>query len=118
MAEESGLIVEIGNWVLSEAARQRAEWHARGLADGLTVAVNVSPLQFKRGTVLPTLLRLQREYGLSSGFLELEVTESMLMEGTERTIEDLTAIRQPVSYTHLTLPTKEDECRSRWSPYH
>lgn len=94
VAEESGLIVEIGNWVLSEAARQRAEWHARGLADGLTVAVNVSPLQFKRGTVLPTLLRLQREYGLSSGFLELEVTESMLMEGTERTIEDLTAIRQ------------------------
>ena len=94
VAEESGLIVEIGNWVLTEAAQQRAEWHKRGLADNLTLAVNVSPLQFKRGTVLPTLLKLQRQYGLSSGFLELEVTESMLMEGTERTIEDLTAIRQ------------------------
>jgi diguanylate cyclase (GGDEF)-like protein/PAS domain S-box-containing protein len=94
VAEESGLIVEIGNWVLTEAARQRAEWHKRGLADDLTLAVNVSPLQFKRGTVLPTLLKLQRQYGLGSGFLELEVTESMLMEGTERTIEDLTAIRQ------------------------
>ncbi|ANH75158.1 diguanylate cyclase domain protein [Ralstonia insidiosa] len=94
VAEESGLIVDIGNWVLAEAAQQRADWHARGLADDLTIAVNVSPLQFKRGTVLPTLLKLQRQYGLGSGFLELEVTESMLMEGTERTIEDLTAIRQ------------------------
>ncbi|MRS97488.1 EAL domain-containing protein [Ralstonia pickettii] len=94
VAEESGLIVEIGNWVLTEAAQQHAEWHKRGLADDLTLAVNVSPLQFKRGTVLPTLLKLQRQYGLGSGFLELEVTESMLMEGTERTIEDLTAIRQ------------------------
>jgi len=94
VAEESGLIVDIGNWVLEEAAHQRAEWHARGLADDLTIAVNVSPLQFKRGTVLPMLLKLQRQYGLGSGFLELEVTESMLMEGTERTIEDLTAIRQ------------------------
>ncbi|WP_296228954.1 EAL domain-containing protein [Ralstonia sp. UBA689] len=94
VAEESGLIVEIGNWVLAEAAHQRAEWHARGLGDELTIAVNVSPLQFKRGTVLPALLKLQRQYGLGSGFLELEVTESMLMEGTERTIDDLTAIRQ------------------------
>lgn len=94
VAEESGLIVDIGNWVLTEAVHQRAEWHAHGLADDLTIAVNVSPLQFKRGTVLPTLLKLQRQYGLGSGFLELEVTESMLMEGTERTIEDLTAIRQ------------------------
>ncbi|MEA9550234.1 EAL domain-containing protein, partial [Escherichia coli] len=67
VAEESGLIVEIGNWVLTEAARQRAEWHKRGLADDLTLAVNVSPLQFKRGTVLPTLLKLQRQYGLGSG---------------------------------------------------
>lgn len=94
VAEESGLVVEIGNWVLAEAAQQRAAWHARGLGEDLTIAVNVSPLQFKRGTVLPTLLRLQRQHGLGSGFLELEVTESMLMEGTERTIEDLTAIRQ------------------------
>jgi len=94
VAEESGLIVEIGNWVLAEAAQQRAQWHARGLGEDLTISVNVSPLQFKRGTVLPTLLKLQRQYGLGSGFLELEVTESMLMEGTERTIEDLTAIRQ------------------------
>ena len=94
MAEESGLIVEIGNWVLEEAARQRAAWREIGVDDDIVICVNASPLQFRRGTVLPTLLRLKREYGFESGFLEIEVTESMLMDNAGRMIEDLMAIRQ------------------------
>lgn len=94
MAEESGLIVEIGNWVLEEAARQRAVWRDLGVEDAIVISVNASPLQFRRGTVLPTLLRLKREYGFDSGFLEIELTESMLMDSAGRMIEDLMAIRQ------------------------
>lgn len=94
MAEESGLIVDIGNWVLEEAARQRAAWRDIGVEDDVVICVNASPLQFRRGTVLPTLLRLKREYGFDSGFLEIEVTESMLMDNAGRMIEDLMAIRQ------------------------
>lgn len=94
MAEESGLIVDIGNWVLEEAARQRAAWREIGVEDDVVICVNASPLQFRRGTVLPTLLRLKREYGFDSGFLEIEVTESMLMDSAGRMIEDLMAIRQ------------------------
>lgn len=94
MAEESGLIVDIGNWVLEEAARQRAAWRDIGVEDDVVICVNASPLQFRRGTVLPTLLRLKREHGFDSGFLEIEVTESMLMDNAGRMIEDLMAIRQ------------------------
>jgi diguanylate cyclase (GGDEF)-like protein/PAS domain S-box-containing protein len=94
MAEESGLIVDIGNWVLEEAARQRAAWRDLGVEDDVVICVNASPLQFRRGTVLPTLLRLKREHGFDSGFLEIELTESMLMDSAGRMIEDLMAIRQ------------------------
>lgn len=74
LAEESNLIIEISEWVLSEACRVAASWDRP-----LTVAVNLSAVQFQRGD-LPTLVqRILLETGLSPGRLELEITESVLI---------------------------------------
>ncbi len=75
LAEESGLIVPIGEWVLREACREAAAWPA-----SLQVAVNLSPAQFQHGD-LPTLVHsVLLETGLNPNRLELEITENLLME--------------------------------------
>jgi diguanylate cyclase (GGDEF)-like protein len=81
VAEESGLIVEMGAWVLREACRQMKEWQALGLAHA-RVAVNVSPVQLAREDFEPTLLRILSETGLDPGLLDLELTETALVKNT------------------------------------
>lgn len=82
VAEENGMIVPIGEWVLQEACRQAAAWSTSGLAP-LTVSVNMSAGQFKRGRLVENICRILQETGLDPGFLEIELTESMLIEDTE-----------------------------------
>lgn len=79
-AEESGLIIPIGEWVLRESCRQIAEWRRSGIAIP-KVAVNVSPRQLGRGEMPPLVRRVLAEYGLQPAQLELEVTESVAALG-------------------------------------
>lgn len=78
-AERSGIIVDIGDWVVREACRECARWHSLG-HDSLSVAVNVSPVQFKRGQLLALVAEALQESSLEANVLELEITESLLMD--------------------------------------
>ena len=82
VAEESGLIVPIGAWVMKEACRQAMAWRRAGLPQ-LTMAVNLSAVQFRRGDVEQTLISALEESGFDPAFLELELTESILIHNTE-----------------------------------
>jgi len=82
IAEESGLIVPISEWVLREACRQAAAWARAGMA-GLVVAVNVSGVHFKRGDLEQSVIAALEESGLDAALLELELTESILISNSE-----------------------------------
>lgn len=82
--EETGMIVEVGDWVLQTALRQLADWHRRGW-DGLTMAVNLSSRQFERSGLPEMLERALNEHGLDPGVLELEITEGTLMQDVAST---------------------------------
>jgi len=81
-AEETGLIVPIGRWVLQEACRQAARWQAAGLPR-LFVAVNLSAIQFRQGAVEADVRDALAATGLDPGLLELELTESILLQSDE-----------------------------------
>ena len=87
-AESSGLIVEIGQWVLQEACRQMQEWHEAGHS-GLTISVNLSPVQFQRGNIEAVIAQALAQSGLSAQSLDLEVTESTLVQEAELFIQTL-----------------------------
>ncbi len=91
IAEESGLIVQLGNWVLDEVCRQTRQWQEQGLHP-VRVAVNVSPLQLTRSDFSSHILERRRVYQLSPSMLEMEVTESTVMRNlgqVSRQIETL-----------------------------
>jgi diguanylate cyclase (GGDEF)-like protein/PAS domain S-box-containing protein len=79
LAEETRLIIEIGEWVLHETCRQGKEWLDAGLPP-LTLAVNVSAKQFRHVNMVDVITRVLKETGFPAGQLELEITESGLME--------------------------------------
>jgi diguanylate cyclase (GGDEF)-like protein/PAS domain S-box-containing protein len=79
LAEESGLIVEMGEWILREACREAASW-----SKPMQVAVNLSPAQFMHGDVVGLVHSILLETGLAPGRLELEITEGVLIEDFDR----------------------------------
>ena len=79
LAEECGLIIPIGDWVLREACRQARAWQDAGLAP-VPVGVNLSALQFRRSDIVAGVAAALAESGLAGHWLELELTESLLME--------------------------------------
>ncbi len=82
VAEQSGQIIELGNWVLREACRTAAAWRAVGLGE-LVVSVNLSPVQARRGDLETAVHGALIDTGLPPHLLELELTETMLIEETE-----------------------------------
>ena len=91
MAEETGLIVPIGDWVLHEACRQNKAWQDAGLPP-MTVCVNVSARQFREKSLIDRVVSALKDSGLDAKYLELELTESMIMQDVEQavaTMEDL-----------------------------
>jgi len=85
IAEESGLILEIGDWVIREACRQARVWQQRGLPF-LRVAVNVSPLQFRQANFVKRVHAALAEHSLDATYLEIELTEATLMSNAETSV--------------------------------
>jgi EAL domain-containing protein (putative c-di-GMP-specific phosphodiesterase class I) len=92
LAEASGLIVPIGEWVLREATRRCGQWQKRGFGP-LRVAVNLSPRQLQQEGLVETVCDALGEAGLDARSLELEVTESSLMSNRETAASTLRALR-------------------------
>jgi diguanylate cyclase (GGDEF)-like protein len=92
LAEETGLIVPIGAWVLNEACRQNKAWQRAGHPP-VRVAVNVSAIQFAQADFLDTVVDILRRTDLEPHWLEVEITESLLMQSTQDAIDKLERIR-------------------------
>ena len=92
LAEETGLIVPIGEWVLETACRQNRAWQTQGLPN-VSVSVNLSSVQFRKPDLYDTVVRVLGESGLDPSWLELELTESMLMQNAESVVETLKRFR-------------------------
>lgn len=92
IAEDSGLIVSIGAWVLREACAQMRRWLDAGL-DMPCVAVNLSALQFRREGLEALVEETLRETGIPAGRLELELTESILMQDTDNTLQTVQSLK-------------------------
>lgn len=96
MAEETGIIIQIGRWVLEEACRQMSRWQNLSLRDEpLQISVNLSCKQFLQPDLLEQIQKILRETGLDPRGLKLEITETVVMENIEmatRTLEQLQAL--------------------------
>ena len=97
LAERSGLIVPIGNWVINEACRQMVEWHTMGQGE-LSIAVNLSTVQLANGGLVEFVRTAPQSSGLPARFLTLEVTESTAKRDAEVSLNvlNLAKIREPV----------------------
>jgi len=93
IAEETGLIVEVGEWVLRETCRQGRQWLEAGLPP-ITLAVNVSPHQFRRSDICDLVATVLSDTGFPAKQLELEITESGLMENQGNATEILNCLRR------------------------
>ncbi|MTW19689.1 EAL domain-containing protein [Allochromatium palmeri] len=93
LAEETGLIVPLGEWVLRQACAQGQSWRAGGLAD-LTVAVNLSGRQLRAPDLVERVTRVLEETGLPPARLKLELTESMIMGQGERALDLLRGLKR------------------------
>ena len=92
IAEETGLIIQIGEWVLKETCRIGKAWLDQGLPP-ITLAVNVSPYQFRRCNINVLVIDILEETGFPADYLELEITESGLMENQEHAMSILNSLR-------------------------
>ncbi|MEO7497201.1 MAG: EAL domain-containing protein [Massilia sp.] len=92
IAEACGLIVPIGAWVIREACRQAVAWRDAGLP-GLVIAVNLSSVQFQRGGIEKQVAQALTESGLDPGCLELELTESILIQDTENVLATVARLK-------------------------
>jgi diguanylate cyclase (GGDEF)-like protein/PAS domain S-box-containing protein len=93
MAEDLGLIVQIGEWVLRQACVQAKTWQDEGTVS-VAVAVNVSAQQFATGKLVQTVVDALASSGLQPCYLEIELTESVLMQDTEMALQQIAALRE------------------------
>ncbi len=92
IAEDSGLIKNIGNWVLREACTQNKRWQDAGLPK-LPIAINVSVVELNQNAFMQEITRVLMQTGLQPHYLELEVTESVAIQGQVSVIQDLNALK-------------------------
>ncbi len=93
VAEECGLIAQIGEWALREACTQNRQWHEQGLLN-VPVAVNISALQFQAGNLNDLVRRTLQDTGLPPQYLELEITEGIVMKEAESNIVTLGSLKE------------------------
>jgi EAL domain-containing protein (putative c-di-GMP-specific phosphodiesterase class I) len=91
IAEETGLIVAIGEWVLKEACQQHLAWVEQGVS--IRMAVNISAVQFQQRGFCTLVKQIIEECGIDPQYLELELTESVVMTNAEHTVQTLTELR-------------------------
>lgn len=94
VAEKAGLIAALGRWVLQTACGQLAEWKSDPQRAALSMAVNVSPVQFLQPDFVDEVLAVLRESGVDGRRLRLEITESMLLDNVEEAIGRMSALRE------------------------
>ena len=92
MTEETGLIVPLGAWVLKKACTQAKVWMDEGETP-LYIAVNLSPVQFRSQNIVSQIQSILQQTGLPAKFLELEITEGILMEQAEQTLITLSNLK-------------------------
>jgi diguanylate cyclase (GGDEF)-like protein len=92
LAEEIGLVIQIDQWVMTQACRQLRRWLDAGLSP-VTLAVNISGQHFMKNELLETVTAVLAETGIDPALLELELTEGVLMAHTERTVKTLKALK-------------------------
>jgi diguanylate cyclase (GGDEF)-like protein/PAS domain S-box-containing protein len=93
LAESTGIIVQIGDWVINEACRHLALWLKRGLPLQ-SVSVNVSALQVRRGNLLGSVANALRRWQVPAGYVELELTESIFLDDVDHVVDLLTDLRR------------------------
>jgi diguanylate cyclase (GGDEF)-like protein/PAS domain S-box-containing protein len=93
LAEETGIIWEIDEWVLKNACIQNKKWNKSEMIDPLRVAVNISALQFSHPNFVEMVIRILKETELPSELLELEITETTIIENTEECINNVKKLR-------------------------
>ncbi|WP_417066848.1 EAL and GGDEF domain-containing protein [Niveibacterium terrae] len=93
IAEATGLINEIGRWVLREACRQNQQWIEQGVSR-VPVAVNLSAMQLRRGEIERDVSTALEEAGLAPELLELEITEALLADASEKTMQQLLSLKE------------------------
>jgi len=93
LAEEAGLIHDLGEWALDQACRQQAAWRARDIQVGC-MTVNLSAQQLRTPTLVDRVESIMARHGIREGSLELEITESVAMQNPERAIGQLMALRK------------------------
>jgi EAL domain-containing protein (putative c-di-GMP-specific phosphodiesterase class I) len=93
LAEQTGLIIPLGHWVLEAACRQVHQWEQAGLGGGLDLNVNASVRQLKEPAFVATVAEVLQQTGLQPGRLILEITESLLMENLDALLEVLHQLR-------------------------
>ncbi len=93
LAERAGLIDHIGHWVLKEGISSYASW-MKNYNYPIVLSVNISAIQFKKSDFIPTLFELIDEYGVNPAFLELEITESVLIDDPDGVLDSMNRIRE------------------------
>jgi len=93
LAEQSGLIIPISDWTLEQCCRQLRQWHRAGF-EGLRMAINLSTVQLRHVGLPQIIGRLMKDYQLPPGSLELEVTETTLMEDIDAAAQHLRGLRK------------------------
>lgn len=92
VAEATGIITQLGEWVMRASCRQVKEWQEAGLPP-MRVGINLSPVQFRRTDLPRTIERVLRDTGLDPKWLEIEITEGMIMDHVDTVIETLQSLR-------------------------
>ena len=93
IAEESGLIIPLGEWILNEACRQNLAWQKAGLTP-ISIAVNLSAVQFRQPNLCQLIGRVLSDTGLDPHYLELELTEGLVMSNTDSAIATLNGFKE------------------------
>lgn len=93
LAEKTGIILPISEWTIKKACEQNKKWHDEGYKD-LMVSVNLSAVEFNKKNLSKTIKKILKSTGLSPNYLEVEITERMLMENIEQAVQILTELKE------------------------